>query len=199
MWYTVRTSSDVVFRGCKWLCHVISMWKHEYSHTVNWSLTFGRLLEKNSTWKPNSDNNNRKFFNAIWQSMAFGTNAQLEQCIENGIHLIVCNNDENKMPIRRLLRWLLFSICKHCVFAIALQWIFCYTLRCKPRKLWATRTPFTISYTPSFCFLVFLLNRFLMLDGLCKLVPFQLLCIHYYIHSIRFVHFGRLSNIFMLM
>lgn len=140
-----------------------------------------------------------RFFNAIWQSMAFGTNAQLEQCIENGIHLIVCNNDENKMPIRRLLRWLLFSICKHCVFAIALQWIFCYTLRCKPRKLWATRTPFTISYTPSFCFLVFLLNRFLMLDGLCKLVPFQLLCIHYYIHSIRFVHFGRLSNIFMLM
>lgn len=94
-----------------------------------------------------------RFFNAIWQSMAFGTNAQLEQCIENGIHLIVCNNDENKMPIRRLLRWLLFSICKHCVFAIALQWIFCYTLRCKPRKLWATRTPFTISYTPSFCFL----------------------------------------------
>lgn len=78
VWYTVRTSSDVVFRGCKWLCHVISMWKHEYSHTVNWSLTFGRLLEKNSTWKPNSDNNNRKSINRD-SSMQYGKAWHLAQ------------------------------------------------------------------------------------------------------------------------
>lgn len=129
-----------------------------------------------------------RFFNAIWQSMAFGTNAQLEQCIENGIHLIVCNNDENKMPIRRLLRWLLFSICKHCVFAIALQWIFCYTLRCKPRKLWATRTPFTISYTPSFCFVVFWF--FCWIASSCSTACASLFLFNYCVYIIIYTRFG---------
>lgn len=120
VWYTVWTSSDVIFSG-----NGISGCAIRYLDvkTCIYSASNQRILTvQSATWerKKNfakwaaSKRAKRKNYpdaqTKIWTdssdaigvaiALAFCTNAQLEQCISNGIHLIVCNNDKNKMPIR---------------------------------------------------------------------------------------------------
>lgn len=170
MWYSVVVSGYSMLSRCK---------NMEHFHRVNWSLTsFSRLLERNwSTMNIEFNDIKINIHKNQCFNVAFGTKAQLEQCISNGIHLIVCNNDENKMPIRCDCCVGFFSICKHCVY---LQLYICNgdgatRFKCKRASSGHKNAPFTISYTYFVRLFIFCWIASSCSTKLVQVVPFQLL------------------------